>query len=378
MTTRRRNGLTLTELLVVGTIILAVTALSIPVVKPMMESQLTKNGANMLATALNRARSRAMVTGRPCGVRFEYWPGTRNDLIWDENNEEWLLVPESEKTGEGSDDRLYWKGTLTVDNLIKHYLTPGASLVMRQVEVPPIYSGLLGIETVKYEGGRCHFQNDVYIEEELSKTDSGKIQFGGSGPFYSFQKSDEGFKLIDGGTYALPPERETEYPFKILLDCRTTMAMPVCMPRGTAVDLQFSGIGDSVFIDPVETDTYEPPVNYPMSLTIMFAPDGSVESVNGTPRTESIHFLVGRWDQISAVRDEEDSESYPNYADGRNYWVSVFPQTGGVTVSQVNPTADLGYFPNPEEPSSRRFDYNGGKPDCHLDGVIGLSRELTR
>ena len=63
MKSRRRNGLTLTELLVVGTIILAVTALSIPVVKPMMESQLTKNGANMLATALNRARSRAQVSG---------------------------------------------------------------------------------------------------------------------------------------------------------------------------------------------------------------------------------------------------------------------------------------------------------------------------
>ncbi|MBO7726810.1 MAG: hypothetical protein J6S40_10135 [Thermoguttaceae bacterium] len=364
MTTRRRNGLTLTELLVVGTIILAVTALSIPVVKPMMESQLTKNGANMLATALNRARSRAQVSGRPCGIRFEYWPGTASELQWDSEIDGWGSVY----------DYNDWIGIDDGNGRYVHYLTPGASLVLRQVEVPPVYTGLLGIETVNCTDGICSFPTDLFLREGLKNDVSGKIQLGGSGPFYSFHKSDEGFKLIDGETYALPPNREYT-SFKILLDTRSTMAMPVCMPRGTAVDLQFSGIGDSIFIDDTRiTDDEEPPLAPPASLTIMFSPDGSVESINGGIPTEPVHFLVGRWDQISAVRDKEDTESYPNYADGRNYWVSVFPQTGGITVNQVNPTEDAGY-----SPISRLNEYNTDVPDVRLpNGVIGLSRELTR
>ena len=351
MKSRRRNGLTLTELLVVGTIILAVTALSIPVVKPMMESQLTKNGANMLATALNRARSRAQVSGRPCGVRFEYWPGTAanlHDTHYDE------------RAGDG-----------TVICRDTYYSVPGASLVMRQVEVPPVYSGLLGIEKVKYENGRCEFQNDLYVTSELERSASAKIQFGGDGPFYAFHGRSTSLK--EGTTYALPPERDVEYPFRVLLDSRPTMAMPVCMPRGTAVELQFSGVGDSVFVDTL-SGTNGSPVPERVSLTLMFSPDGSVESVNGSIPSEPVHFLVGRWDQISAVRAEDDAESYPNYADGRNYWVSVFPQTGGVTVSQVNPTADVGYTP-----VSRINDYNEEVPDVRLpDGVIAVSRELTK
>ncbi|MBO7678220.1 MAG: hypothetical protein J6S75_00980, partial [Thermoguttaceae bacterium] len=197
MKSRRRNGLTLTELLVVGTIILAVTALSIPVVKPMMESQLTKNGANMLATALNRARSRAQVSGRPCGVRFEYWPGTASELFWNNENDDydeqranWLSDYEHES----------WYGIDIDGSTFIHYLTPGASLVMRQVEVPPVYTGLLGNETVEINEVNnkkiCKF-NDSYLNSGSRNLTSGKIQLGGSGPFYSLSGTQEGYELGD-------------------------------------------------------------------------------------------------------------------------------------------------------------------------------------
>ena len=357
MNSRRRHGLTLTELLVVGTIILAVTAISIPVVKPMMESQLTKNGANMVAAALNRARNRAVANGRSCGVRFEYWPGTKYEY------DPGIVNSETHYSQQDESGNTYVNDT--------YYVTPGTSLILRQVEVPPIYSGLLGIETVKYNGGECKFLNDSYAKRALERTTNGKIQFGGSGPFYAFQSNS--LALKGGATCALPPERETEYPFKILLDSRTTMTMPVCLPRGAAVDLQFSGIGDTLFMDTL-TGTNSLPVPEVMSMTIMFAPDGSVESVGGTIPTEPVHFLIGRWEQTSAVRAADDAESLPNYADGRNFWVSVFPQTGSVTVSQVNPTADVGY-----DPLTRVNDYNDDVPDVRLpDGVIAISRELTR
>ena len=373
MKSRRRNGLTLTELLVVGTIILAVTALSIPVVKPMMESQLTKNGANMLATALNRARSRAQVNGRPCGICFEYWSGT--------------YVNPSEIDLAGVEDVNVNFYPVNYDSLYGEdyvcYQPPGASLILHQVEVPPVYTGLLGTERVKINGGKCEFMNDPYLENKARETSNGKIQFGGSGPFYAFVPTDDGVLLKDGKTYALPPSRDTQYTFKVLLDSRRTMAMPVCMPRGTAVDLQFSGEGDKIFIDTVP----DPTLPQKNSITIMFSPDGSVESVNGEIPTEPVHFLVGRWEQISDVR-QDDVETLPNYADGRNFWVSVFPQTGAVTVSQVNPVNppdvpdDLD-VPNPDyRPDYRENQVNDRVyyvPDVRLpDGVIAISRELTR
>ena len=366
MNSRHRHGLTLTELLVVGTIILAVTAISIPVVKPMMESQLTKNGANMVATALNRARNRAMANGRSCGIRFEYWQGTYvnpDEITLDDSDDiNTNLYPVRVE----NDYALYDSGFVC-------YQPPGASLVLYQVEVPPAYTGLLGMEKVKVNDGKCEFVNDPYIEGKVKRTSNGRIQFGGSGPFYSFYPTDEGVLLKDGETYALPPSRDTEYPFKILLDSRRTMAMPVCMPRGTAVDLQFSGVGNTIFIDTVP----DPSLPQQNSITIMFSPDGSVESVNGTIPTEPVHFLVGRWEQISDIRPDGDEESLPNYADGRNFWVSVFPQTGGVTVSQVNPVT------SPEisdyEPDYRPNDYYEDVPDIRLPGgVITTSRELTK
>ena len=344
----RRRGLTLIELLVVGTIIIAVTAVSLPVVKPMLESQMTKNGAQMVATALNRARNRAQVTGRSCGLCFEFWPGTS----------EYLEFPSSNKTEDGYD-------------LLRHYKIPGASLVIRQVEVPPPYSGLLGVETVSYGGGQCLFKDDIYAPKALEASAGAKIQIGGNGPYYSFRANSTRLKESAGA--ALPPERETAYPFKILLKPRTTMAMPTLLPQGTAVDLQFSGIGDSLFLDMKEilTDEITPEQ---VSLTIMFSADGSVESINGVMPSEPVHFLIGRWDQISAVRTDGDTESYPNYADGRNYWVTVSPLTGTVTINPVNPTADVGY-----DPDYYTNEYGDTILDPRLqDGVISISRELTK
>ncbi|MBQ6829107.1 MAG: prepilin-type N-terminal cleavage/methylation domain-containing protein, partial [Thermoguttaceae bacterium] len=106
----QRRGVTLMELLVVATIILIVTAVSVPTIKPMMESQLTKQAGSTVSTYLNRARARAMTTGRPCGVTFEYFPGSFVPGGLDENGDP---IPDA-----------------------------SASLVLHQVETPPYYSGL--------------------------------------------------------------------------------------------------------------------------------------------------------------------------------------------------------------------------------------------
>ena len=72
----KRSGVTLIELLVVATIMLTLAAVSVPTIKPMMESQATSHAAQTVATYLERAKAHAVVTGRPSGVTFEFFPGT--------------------------------------------------------------------------------------------------------------------------------------------------------------------------------------------------------------------------------------------------------------------------------------------------------------
>lgn len=343
--TDRRAGLTLIELLVVGTIIMILTVVSLPIVKPMLDSQLTKNGAQIVSTYLNRAKNRAMLTGRSCGVRFEVWEGTEVSSATDE-------ILQGIATGNGV-----------------YYYGPGASLVIRQVEVPPVYSGMFGSATVNVNGNRCNFNDDNYVRERLKGESGAKIQIGDSGPFYSFE--NKSVKLEDSDIYPLLNRDGVTY--KILFAPKTTMAAPITLPRGATVDLQFSGPGNRSFGYNTAND-YDAdgnPIYKGTDMTIMFAPDGSVESVNNQTPTEPIHFLVGRWDQISVVRASGDTQSFPNYADGRNFWVTVHPQSGTVAINPVNPinapTDKIDYV---------RLDGNN-EPDAYLEGYLANSRALT-
>lgn len=74
---RVRGGFSLLELLVVVFILLSITAISLPLVVPAMSGRQVREGARMLNTFINAARSRAIETGRPAGVWIERLPGLR-------------------------------------------------------------------------------------------------------------------------------------------------------------------------------------------------------------------------------------------------------------------------------------------------------------
>jgi len=74
---RARGGFSLLELMVVVFILLTVTAISLPLVVPAMSGRQVREGARMLNTFINAARSRAIETGRPAGIWIERLPGLR-------------------------------------------------------------------------------------------------------------------------------------------------------------------------------------------------------------------------------------------------------------------------------------------------------------
>jgi len=308
-TRANRSGVTLIELLVVATMMLALAAVSVPAIKPMMESQLTSNAASTVSTYLNRARARAMTTGRSCGVTFEYFPGT------------WV-----EGTGGGG----------------------SASLVLRKVETPPYYSGLdaracvtvLTVNDAIANGtGRRIRQitniNDPYWGVYVAQERAPKIQFNGIGPYYPifFDNGDAYIEKLEG--IELPACSNA--PFKVIRDPRQTMTAPIGLPQGAVVDLAFSGTDSKRFA--LGSD-----------VTIVFSPSGEVDYIADkdgmfTP-TEPVYFLIGRWDRMFAlgVRELESTgeivsaaeDGLWNYEDVTNFWVAVNPRSGLVSTTEVN------------------------------------------
>lgn len=312
---KMRKGVTLIELLVVATLMLTLAAVSVPAIKPMMESQLTASAASTVSTYLNRARARAMTTGRSCGVTFERFDGTYD--------------PDSN--------------------------TGSASLVMRQVEVPPYYSGLelganvsvapgneLYINDVdsKYHGMRARglFVNDLYWDRFVGNEGSPVIQFNNCGPFYPIYIPSAGSAVPNLCIVKLPgielPTR-LNVPFKVKRGPRPTMTSPIGLPQGAVVDLEFSGDETNFF-------------SLEGNVTVMFSPNGSIDYIQDNAGsfipTETVYFLIGRWDRIAALGwDVNGGEKVTlaedglwNYEDPTNFWVTINPNTGLVSTAEVN------------------------------------------
>lgn len=319
----RRSGVTLVELLVVATVMLTLAAVSVPAIKPMMESQLTSSAASAVSTYLNRARARAMATGRPCGVTFEYFPGTYDEGDPDDPNDD----------------------------------VGSASLILRQVEVPPYYCGLETDSVASVLPGRPDnddvkngqrlrqlFVNndpywDVFMKGDPDDPDdderSASIQFNSCGPFYPIRQIGDDYYIEKLPGLELPARLNV--PFKVSRDPRPTMTAPIGLPSGAVVDLEFSG---------EETEGF----TFGGDVTVVFSPTGEVDHVEDGSGpfvpTDTLYFLIGRWDRISALGVENDPKYGPvssaedglwNFEDGTNFWVTINPRTGLVSTVEVNP-----------------------------------------
>jgi prepilin-type N-terminal cleavage/methylation domain-containing protein len=362
-----RKGVTLIELLVVATIMLTLAAVSVPAIKPMMESQATSNAAQTVATYLERAKARAMTTGRSCGVTFEYFDGTFE----------------------------YFDGTYNEDEAVPR---GSAALILRQVEEPPFFSGFSFGSTVSvapnvghlfslnagnnpYYGMRINQlvmanENDsdpddsdlfAYFAASLATSDDGmRIQFNSTGPFYPLILEDDGgYYIVKIPGVELPVHNRASY--KVASAPIATMTSPVGLAQGTVVDLEFSGTDDNFFA-------------LGEDVTVMFTPSGEVDYIldGNEKRTPSntLYFLLGRWDRISALGVSEDGYSTIaedqlwNFEDGANFWVAINPQTGVISTAEVNQ-------PFTYAPVDWTTIQNGKPRDAFKDGVVE-SREFAR
>ena len=110
-----RGGMTLIELLMVVFILLLVTAIAIPVMRPAMEGRRIREAARAMNVYLGSARGRAAEIGRPCGVLIERYDGN-----------------------------------------------PQLAMTLHQAEVPPPYAGDLDNAVIKLTGGPPNWNVEIW------------------------------------------------------------------------------------------------------------------------------------------------------------------------------------------------------------------------
>ncbi|MCF0234257.1 MAG: prepilin-type N-terminal cleavage/methylation domain-containing protein, partial [Thermoguttaceae bacterium] len=323
----RRRGVTLIELLIVATIMLTLAAASVPTIKPMLERRLTSSGASVVSTYLNRARARAMATNRPCGVTFELYPGTDVlDVEYDSVNDVTVEVP------------------------------AGASLVLRQVEVPPYYSGLdeSAVATVPGtyyvdDGAGGHWENldcrvlriddaaGLHVDAETGTRYNVVAQRFIDGRLFILQNADP---AMIGRTVRPISGTNDVYWDKFVMDEASTsiqfdqvgpyfplvhgvnhdeyfiVEIPgVVLPERYQFAYKISrdpratmtapvGLGQGAVIDLEYCGTDERRF-VPSNITIMFSPSGEVDYVVDASGkfvpSDTIYFLVGRWERLAAL-----------------------------------------------------------------------------
>ncbi|MBN2216871.1 MAG: prepilin-type N-terminal cleavage/methylation domain-containing protein [Pirellulales bacterium] len=303
-----RRGLTLVELLVVVTIMMILVGFALPRLRPASDQRRIREAARMVNVFLNRARARAIETGRPCGVLFQ-----------------------------------------PIDNPVND--STAASATLYQVEVPQPYMGGSTDSRVTRSGLRltATVPSDFMIPDFIQQGDL--IQLNHQGPWYEIASVSGGTLFLKNDppkTSRIPPYPRP-VPFSILRRPSATIAAPLRLPEGTVVDLSASGLND-LNLNPMTQKTTDPTIcAFSDSLsgsgqdpvTILFSPNGSVERCYYHDTNESpsgpMYLLIGRESQVGVgtpTSEDVSDEKKPNWQLPDSLWIALLPQSGLVSVAE--------------------------------------------
>ena len=367
----KRAGVTLIELLVVATIILSIMTISIPSIKPMLESRGSHTAANVVSSYLNRARTRAMVSGRPCGVFFEAYPGTSSSMVLRQIEVPPLFTGFTE--GASVD-------IVTNDSIVN---TRKRSYITTEINSYFTDNNITNNNEKTRLAEKMYLQLDstcfaVSFNEYISCPTGSAIRLDGSGPFYNVVWKSSDNNILDNlnrpfwilrASAGIIPAQKRGVPFEVVPDSKPTLTAPIGLPKGTVVDLTFSSAPQSGKIYLFQGDYVDNNNNrieddanacYTRAgfgagggICVMFNPSGEVstlssrnftdyDAVNGLYSNsntyippDALYFLIGKWDQIPQLRLADPAIAW-NYADGNNFWISINPTTGIISTTPVN------------------------------------------
>ena len=296
-----RRGFTLVELLVAISIMVILMAVGVRVMQFSVEDRRTREAARAINVYISSARNRAMETGRPCGVMLRRLQGQ-----------------------------------------------PLCVVGLEQVEVPPAYAGETLDSTARLQvtdtsGGLATVTAQLTLAINVDLVSKGDlVQFNCQGPFYTIAQPPAATSLTltldvrQGQMLPWPrtPDLSPPAPYQIFRRPGKSAVAGLQLPVRAVIDLEFSGTDD----DTIGAVSDQP-------VCIMFSPNGSLERFyhpgHGSevhPGTQPIYLLVGKQERVPAGSAED---GLANWQDVKSFWVTLNPQTGLVTTTEVAKGANL-------------------------------------
>jgi prepilin-type N-terminal cleavage/methylation domain-containing protein len=374
----QRPGMTLVELLVTMGIAVVLLAIALPTIKFTLDSSRVREASRQINTYISGAKARAATTGRPVGIWLE------RDLT-NFNSCSRLFLAEAPQyyAGDAVDgSRL---GTETSNQDLSAYLGAGAVAKYRLVHPVPLPMGAMNNNPAQGNNSSLAVLIDKANDPDLIKRLNSRFQirFNYQGPWFHGIRVDDQFYLYAGGlngaggydeSYdllvtrgAVPPANGA--PYQIQRAPRRSDASGLELPRGTAIDLAYSGLGGSGH--EMRATSATKIVNgsgtliglYPVIL--MIQPSGSVTEIYVDSKendlTSTVHLLASRVERIIDYTSDTATMDAPylfpaetdlsvlrtkyNLFDPENLWVSIGHRSGAVTTVENFPSDSVNTYP---------------------------------
>ena len=354
---QKRPGYTLTELLIVIMIAMLLMVVSLPMIKSVMEDARPREASRILNSTLFTAKSRAAYAGRLVGVEFIM------QVVGDPNANPatyqctQMMLCEVPMLYAGDATSSQATINLNTQDPPASPRVAGTKYTYRlYLQDYPITNIAMSAPAADNTTKTAYYLTDqqqiASDARNAGDEDVFEIRFDHRGPWYPCKRSQttDQFTIDIVGN---PPVGASSNPNSSLY--RSTpfqirrppvrVGNPVELPRGTAIDMMFSGIGPQ---GEQFADTG--------ALRIMFTPEGNVYSYTRLERRPmakfepvdypvfgTAHFLVGVPQKVTG-RQEVAMGPYvytdatkSNLADGNALWVSIGRSSGVVTTNENNP-----------------------------------------
>lgn len=318
-----RRGYTLTELLVVITLMVIVLAVSVPMAKYVMDGSHAREASRQLQAYFSMAQTRAVQTRKPCGVQFIVNEALGSPGIYQATTCYLAQSPPN------------WSGTHLASRGIFRIEPPGRPEFVLLVTASDLESA-----DANMDGRWDEDQSEMlFLRSLLDPFEVFEVQFSHAGLWYEARMESGRFVMVDGSIVPLPVDFNNQqsggHPFTIRRSPRR-IGSPLELPPGTTLDLPYSGIGRTGQQFAAAT----------RSLTVMFQPDGTSHEyyVNATRQHAlgTMHLLVGEVDKLaSPIGGDWNDPALSNIADTKAIWVSV-GRTGVVTTAENLPDRSSG------------------------------------
>ncbi|QDT06024.1 hypothetical protein K227x_44310 [Rubripirellula lacrimiformis] len=392
----RRSALTLIELMVALAVISILAGIALPTVKATLEGQKLNRAAQLLQSAIEEGRARAIAGGGGGGIIIDRVGGMNISDRCESTQIRFATVSDP-YTGDAPNSAVLIGvnngGTLAdyTDDTISIWFGPSAIQAKRSLndfQTNPKAQSLINI-------GDYVQLDDGGLQVRIVDMGAGSVATRNSAGMTAAHIADA------ATTNWVWMEVERQEPqlnltrfvgqnksFSITRSPRPAIAMPVELPRGTSIDLTGSGIGrfgnqfspmaiDGNYIDTASAPflSTASPTNY-QSIYVLFGRRGEVSRVLGggyvsgvlqlveIPVTGDLFFLVGERGQVKTDPGEqlEDQDSNPlgdGAKDGTtpilsqdSLWVAIKARTGDVIASPwIDPTdASTSLLPPPITP----------------------------